>query len=125
MVTASQFLHTGAYKRVLLIGADALTRFLDWNDRGTCILFGDGAGAVVLEATESADESGVLGFALHSDGERYCSLKLAFQPSFEELPNAEKSVVDRGSYGKLTMNGADVYKFAVSEVGNFFKRYVA
>lgn len=44
LVTASQFLHSGAYKRVLLVGADALTRFLDWEDRGTCILFGDGAG---------------------------------------------------------------------------------
>jgi 3-oxoacyl-[acyl-carrier-protein] synthase-3 len=47
LVTASQFIETGAYKRALLVGADALTRFLDWSDRGTCILFGDGAGAMV------------------------------------------------------------------------------
>jgi 3-oxoacyl-[acyl-carrier-protein] synthase III len=47
IVTASQFIQTGSYKRVLLVGADALTRFLDWSDRGTCILFGDGAGAMV------------------------------------------------------------------------------
>lgn len=50
LVTASQFIQSGAYKRVLLIGADALTRFLDWSDRGTCILFGDGAGAMVSES---------------------------------------------------------------------------
>lgn len=116
VVTASQFMHSGAYKKVLVVGADALTRFLDWSDRGTCILFGDGAGAVVMEATSSTEESGVLGFALHSDGERYCNLKLAFSPNFAELSNTEKSVVDQGNYGKLTMNGAEVYKFAVNEV---------
>jgi len=60
MVTASQFLHTGAYKKCLVIGADALTRFLDWNDRGTCILFGDGAGAVVMESTESDADAGTV-----------------------------------------------------------------
>jgi 3-oxoacyl-[acyl-carrier-protein] synthase-3 len=58
VVTASQFLNSGAYKKVLVIGADALTRFIDWTDRGTCILFGDGAGAVVLEATESVEDAG-------------------------------------------------------------------
>lgn len=123
IVTASQFIHSGAYRKVLVIGADALTRFLDWSDRGTCILFGDGAGAVVLEATETTDQSGLLGFALHSDGERYCNLKVAFQPNFEELPNAEKNVVDRGQYGKLTMNGAEVYKFAVNEVRSHHMPY--
>lgn len=116
LVTASQFIQTGAYRRVLLIGADALTRFLDWNDRGSCILFGDGAGAVVLEATDSEEASGLLGFALHSDGERYCNLKLPFQSDFKPLDNKDESIVDQGTYGKLTMNGPEVYKFAVSEV---------
>ena len=64
---------------------------------------------------------GVLGFALHSDGERYCNLRLAYSPDFKELPNTEKSVVDQGGYGKLTMNGAEVYKFAVNEVGAVMK----
>lgn len=118
IVTASQFMHSGAYKKVLVIGADALTRFLDWSDRGTCILFGDGAGAMVLEATDSVEESGLLGFALHSDGGRYSNLKLAFESKPTELKNEEKNVVDTGSYGKLTMNGAEVYKFAVNEVPN-------
>jgi 3-oxoacyl-[acyl-carrier-protein] synthase-3 len=116
LVTASQFLHSGAYKKVLVVGADALTRFLDWKDRGTCILFGDGSGAMVLEATDSVEESGLLGFALHSDGERYLNLQLRFQSQFESLENDAKTVVDRGQYGKLGMNGPEVYKFAVNEV---------
>jgi 3-oxoacyl-[acyl-carrier-protein] synthase-3 len=116
LVTASQFMHSGAYRRVLVIGADALSRFLDWEDRGTCILFGDGAGAMLLEATDSEHESGLLGFSLHSDGGGYCNLQLPFKHDFQALPNDDKTVVDRGSYGKMTMNGAEVYKFAVNEV---------
>jgi 3-oxoacyl-[acyl-carrier-protein] synthase III len=116
LVTASQFLHSGAYKKVLVVGADALTRFLDWEDRGTCILFGDGSGAMVVEATDNEDDSGVLGFALHSDGERGCNLALPFESKFEALPNDAGNIVDKGAYGKMTMNGAEVYKFAVSEV---------
>lgn len=116
IVTASQFMHTGAYKKVLVVGADALTRHMDWSDRGTCILFGDGSGAIVMEATDSEQESGLLGFALHSDGARYENLKLSYKSEFKELDNPEKSVVDAGSYGKLGMNGPEVYKFAVNEV---------
>ena len=116
LVTASQFLNSGAYKKVLVVGADALTRFLNWEDRGTCILFGDGSGATVLEATDSEDDSGILGFALHSDGNRAENLKLAFESNFQELDNDDRNVVDKGEYGKMYMNGAEVYKFAVSEV---------
>ncbi len=116
LVTASQFINSGAYEKVLVVGADALTRFLNWEDRGTCILFGDGSGATVLQATDTEDDSGILGFALHSDGARAENLRLAFESDFKELSNDEKSVVDRGEYGKMTMNGAEVYKFAVSEV---------
>jgi len=116
LVTASQFMNSGAYKKVLVIGADALTRFLDWEDRGTCILFGDGAGAMVLEATEEEAESGLLGFALKSDGEGYCNLQLPFKHDFKALKNDEQTVVDQGGYAKMTMNGAEVYKFAVNQV---------
>jgi 3-oxoacyl-[acyl-carrier-protein] synthase-3 len=116
MVTASQFIHTGAYKKVLVIGADALTRFLDWKDRSTCILFGDGSGAVVLEASQGATDSGILGFALHSDGDRYANLQLRWKSKFSELENKDKNVVDQGDYGKMGMNGPEVYKFAVNEV---------
>lgn len=114
LVTASQFIHSGAYKKVLVIGADALTRFLDWSDRGTCILFGDGAGAVVMEASAAGEEPGLMGFALHSSGEGYCNLQLKFNSDFAALSNEQKTVVDQGAYGKMTMNGAEVYKFAVN-----------
>jgi len=116
IITASQFLHAGTYKKVLVVGADALSRFTDWSDRGTCILFGDGAGAVVMEATETDEESGLLGFALACEGAGFCNLKLAFDSNITELDNDAKTIVDQGSYGKITMNGAEVYKFAVSEV---------
>ena len=113
LVTAAQFIQTGAYSKVLVVGADALTRFLDWSDRGSCILFGDGAGAVVVEKC-GEEGPGLLGFALHSDGGGYCDLQLKFNSKFAPLNNKEKSPVDQGTYGKLTMNGAEVYKFAVS-----------
>lgn len=116
MVTASQFLHSGAYKKVLVVGADALTRFLDWTDRGTCILFGDGSGAVVLEATDSEEDSGLLGFALHSRGEGYENLQLRFKDDYTSLDNEANNVVNKGSYGKMGMNGPEVYKFAVNAV---------
>ena len=125
MVTASQFMHTGAYKKVMVIGADALTRFLNWEDRGTCILFGDGSGAMVMEATDSVEDSGLLGFALHSDGERYANLQLRFKSEFSTLGNEQKSVVDTGSYGKLGMNGPEVYKFAVNEVSTLLFVHVS
>ena len=116
LVTASQFMHTGAYKRVLIVGADALTRFIDWKDRSTCILFGDGSGAMVLEASDTIEEAGLLGFALHSDGDRYANLQLKWKSDFQELGNTDKNIVDKGVYGKLGMNGPEVYKFAVNEV---------
>lgn len=118
MVTASQFIESGAYKKVLLVGADALTRFIDWTDRGTSILFGDGAGAMVLEASACPNDSGLLGFALHSDGSGYANLKIPYVPNFAELPNKDKTVIDHqgAGYGKLSMNGPEVYKFAVNEV---------
>ena len=67
LATADKFLKTGAYKRALVIGAETFSRILDWNDRATCVLFGDGAGAVVLEAQELAratrDDRGMLSYA--------------------------------------------------------------
>ena len=67
--------HTqGCYKNALVVGADALSRWVDWEDRNSCILFGDGAGAVVLTAAEGDNDAGVLGFAMHSDGTGKSSL---------------------------------------------------
>lgn len=65
-VTATQFLRTGVYKNILVIGADALSRYIDWRDRSTCILFGDGAGAVLLQRDDREGEDSLLGFDMHS-----------------------------------------------------------
>jgi 3-oxoacyl-[acyl-carrier-protein] synthase III len=75
-VTASKFLQAGSQGKALVVGADALSRWVDWDDRNSCILFGDGAGAMVLSATADAKGSGVLGYAAHSNGNGYADLKL-------------------------------------------------
>jgi len=73
IATAGQFLTNNNDQKCLVIGADALSRWVDWDDRNTCILFGDGAGAMVLE---SSKDVGVLGYAAHSNGAGYCDLQL-------------------------------------------------
>jgi 3-oxoacyl-[acyl-carrier-protein] synthase III len=101
LVTASQFIRTGTYRNILLIGADVLSRWVDWSDRRTCILFGDGAGAVVLQA--SADQDQLLGFELRSDGKG------------NPLLNLSHNSTTKG-YDNITMNGGEVYRFAVKSV---------
>ncbi|BCU10221.1 MAG: beta-ketoacyl-ACP synthase 3 [Microcystis sp. M048S1] len=112
LVTATQFIRTGTYRNVLVIGADVLSRWVDWNDRATCVLFGDGAGAVVCQANDTKDN--ILGFELHSDGSQNSSLNLAYQG--EELPLKQGVRVQKGTYKPLTMNGREVYRFAVAKV---------
>lgn len=111
LVTAAQFIRTGAYRTVLLIGADVLSRWVDWSDRRTCILFGDGAGAVVIQAN---DRDQLLGFELRSDGTQNQYLNLACQPQPHDL--LEDLTIGRGSFQPITMNGQEVYRFAVRRV---------
>ena len=66
--TASQFLHNGAYKTAVVVGADAMSRWVNWEDRNTCVLFGDGAGAAVIKAAEAGEQPGLLGYEMHSNG---------------------------------------------------------
>lgn len=115
MVTAAQFLRTGAYRTVLLIGADVLSRWVDWDDRRTCILFGDGAGAVVLRAS---DRDGLLGFEMRSDGTQNSSLTLNFQDAPRSLLSHDGGdlSVGQGTYQTVAMNGPEVYRFAVRRV---------
>lgn len=111
LVTAAQFIRTGTYQNVLLIGADVLSRWVDWSDRRTCILFGDGAGAVVMQANDS---DRLLGFELHSDGSQNDSLNLAYQGHPQTLlPGV---TINQGSFQPITMNGQEVYRFAVKKV---------
>ena len=86
LITASQFLKGGSFKRAIVIGADQLSSFVDWNDRRSCILFGDGAGALAIEATNEFDN--FIGFDMRTDGER---------GSFLNLPskNNKDSIIDK------------------------------
>ncbi len=111
LVTAAQYIRTGVYQNVLLIAADVLSRWVDWSDRRTCILFGDGAGAVVLQANQ---RDRLLGFELRSDGTQNHCLNLSYQGSSQKL--TEDVSVARGTYQPVTMNGQEVYRFAIKRV---------
>ncbi|KAL7558538.1 hypothetical protein ACA910_008129 [Epithemia clementina (nom. ined.)] len=117
-VTAGKFLSAPSTmsKKALVVGADALSRFVDWDDRNSCILFGDGAGAMVLESTTDGDH-GLLGFSAHSNGHSYGDLNCGYrgEPRPVATPG-EGTTLSSASYNKLSMNGKEVYKFATREV---------
>ena len=107
LATADNFLRSGAYKRALVIGAETFSRILDWSDRGTCVLFGDGAGAVVLEAQDQPGkltDRGVLTTHLRSDGRHKAKLFVDGGPSTTQ------------TVGHLRMEGREVFKHAVGMI---------
>lgn len=107
MAMGRSFIETGMYKKVLVIGAETMSKILDWQDRNTCVLFGDGAGAVVLG--EVNDDEGILSVHLGSDG---AGAEYLNQPAGgTRMPASEKTINDRLHYVK--MNGSEVFKFAV------------
>jgi 3-oxoacyl-[acyl-carrier-protein] synthase-3 len=106
LATGSQFIATGAYRSVLVIGSEVFTRILDWQDRSTCVLFGDGAGAVLLQPTD--EPGGLLSFVLGSDGAGGCSLYVPAGGSRQ--PASAATVAQREHYVK--MDGRDVFRFA-------------
>jgi len=112
LVTASQFLASGSMKRAVVIGADQLSKWVDWDDRKTCVLFGDGAGAVAVETT--VNESGLVGYDLKSDGSKGGCLNLAQSNTFLDLVKGNS--YQQGGYLPIKMEGKEVYKFAVKEV---------
>ena len=107
LATADQFIRTGMARRALVLGAETFSRILDWTDRSTCILFGDGAGAVVLEA---ADQPGIIGSKLHADG-RYKELLW--------VPAGVSSGYDQTQRNQafVQMKGSEVFKIAVRTLG--------
>ncbi len=107
LTIADTFLKTGQFKRALVIGAETFSRIVDWTDRGTCVLFGDGAGAVVLEAQPqhgTRDDRGILATRIRSDG-RYEDLLYV-----DGGPGSTKTV------GHLRMNGREVFRHAVQKI---------
>ncbi len=111
---ATQFVRAGTYQTVLVVGADALTRFIDFTDRGTCILFGDGAGAVVLQA--SSEPEGVLSNVLGSDGRGAMHLYIdGWGTSL--MPNGTLGPVESLDRPYMKMNGGEVFRFSVRVMG--------
>ena len=115
--TGAQFVATGAHKRVLVIGADVMSSILDYSDRSTCILFGDGAGAVILEASED-DSLGLIDFLHEVDGSGGCSL---FMPGGGSLhPSTHETVDQKMHY--VHQDGQAVFKYAVRKMAELCEK---
>ena len=110
LATADSLLRTGMAKRALVIGAETFSRILDWEDRTTCVLFGDGAGAVVLEApSEGSEGVGILGTKLHADGDQHDLLYVDGGPSSTQ------------TVGHVRMRGPEVFRHAVVNLADVLK----
>jgi 3-oxoacyl-[acyl-carrier-protein] synthase III len=112
LTVADQFVRSGAMKHVLVVGVELLSRVIDWTDRTTCVLFGDGAGAVVVgpaDPNESERPSGILSTAIHTDGALAGSLLI---PGGGSVTPASHEVVDQKLH-KVHMKGQDIFKVAV------------
>jgi 3-oxoacyl-[acyl-carrier-protein] synthase-3 len=118
LATADSLLRTGMAQRALVIGAETFSRILDWEDRTTCVLFGDGAGAIVLEAREvnakgPGDGPGILASRLHADGQH------------NELLYVDGGPSTTGTVGKLRMKGREVFRHAVVNLANVLEEVLA
>jgi 3-oxoacyl-[acyl-carrier-protein] synthase-3 len=113
LANASAMVQTGAAKTCLVVGVDVLTKYVDWTDRSTCVLFGDGAGAVVLRAEEGTDR-GVLHTVMLSDGNG--AVHIDYESGGSRYPcGAPES---EGARRRVYMNGSEVYRFAVKAMGD-------
>lgn len=106
---AEQYIRSNTCRRILVIGVDTLSAVVDWTDRSSCILFGDGAGAVVLEAS---DEPGVMATTIHSDGQ------------YTDLLYADSALFTRKGENFIHMNGNEVFKIAVTKLGEIVDQTV-
>ncbi len=115
LAVADNFLRVGQAKRALVIGAETFSRILDWEDRTTCVLFGDGAGAVVLEAKTEAEAAGrgIISTHIHSDG------------NYEDILFVDGGVSSTGSVGKVRMNGKEVFRHAVHRLAEVVEETLA
>ncbi len=107
LANADAMIKAGQAKRIMVIGAETFSRILDWTDRGTCVLFGDGAGALILEAREgdgTSADAGILSTDLHSDGQ------------FNHLLYVDGGVSSTGTTGVVRMQGPEVFKHAVGKL---------
>ena len=111
LTIADKFVRTGSARRVLVVGSETFSRLLDWEDRGTCVLFGDGAGAVVLGA---AEEPGIIATSLHADG------------AYKEMLQVPGGI-GNGDYtnNRVTMKGNEVFRFAVTVLSKLVNETLA
>ena len=119
LTVADQFIRSGSYRTILVIGAEVLTRFLNWQDRATCVLFGDGAGAVVMQASE--EPCGIYSFVLGSDGAQ--GRHIIVPSGGSKKPFGEQALADGDIY--VEMNGREVFKFAARVVGRSCQQVLA
>jgi 3-oxoacyl-[acyl-carrier-protein] synthase-3 len=112
---ADNFLRLGQAKRALVVGAETFSRILDWTDRGTCVLFGDGAGAIVLEAKSEAEAGGrgIISTHIHSDGR------------FRDILYVDGGPSTTNTVGKLRMNGKEVFRHAVQKLADVVEETLA
>jgi 3-oxoacyl-[acyl-carrier-protein] synthase-3 len=108
--TATAYVRSGMYRNVLVIGAELLTRFLDYTDRNTCVLFGDGAGAVILSASE--EPGGLLGIDMYSDGSGRDGI--IFPAGGSARPTSPETIAEGGHF--VHMAGKDVYRYATRQL---------
>lgn len=114
LATADSLLRTGMAKCALVIGAETMSRLLDWEDRATCVLFGDGAGAFVLKAEDVAEDGpGILASRLHADG------------AHRELLYVDGGPSSTGTVGKLRMKGREVFRHAVANLAEVLAEVLA
>ncbi|GMQ99936.1 MAG: ketoacyl-ACP synthase III [Zetaproteobacteria bacterium] len=106
-------MEAGMFSRVLLIGAESMSRILDWKDRSTCVLFGDGAGAVVLERMD--EEGGIMGSVLNADGS-YRPLLMAKHPHPGASPDMPDMRIDAAGVAAVEMRGNEVFRIAVNKL---------
>jgi len=106
VATADNYIKSGMAKRALVIGAETFSRILDWTDRGTCVLFGDGAGAIILEASTEEGEQGILASSLRSDGAHWQKLYV------------DGGVSSTQTTGHVHMEGREVFKHAVGMISD-------
>lgn len=121
LTTAQAYIASGMYKKILVIGSEVLSKIMNWEDRSSCILFGDGAGAALVEAVEDTDVSGMISFSQGSDGAKgmvlSCRERLGKNPLYTEEKGEEDFFVH--------MDGQAVYRFATRQVPDCIKDALA
>lgn len=121
MAMGASFIASGVFRNVLVVGAEVLSRIIDWNDRNTCVLFGDGAGAVVLGLERCCGQGLVKGFSLRADGTKHDLITL--MGGLVQHP-ASNDTIQQGLH-YVRMKGNDVFKFVNREIPTFLEEFLA